>query len=76
MIAREALPMEGDVIKDPTKKEAHEIGLIIDKLPNWKRVNGNIWINAEYGSQKGWVKTEMEEESVNIDIPVDEEIPF
>ena len=76
MIAREALPMEGDVIRDPTKKEAHEIGLIIDKLPNWERASGNIWINAEYGSQKGWVKTRMDDGIPIPDLPKEEEIPF
>ena len=55
-IFREALPMDGDSVTDPSKKDSHEIGLIMDKQPCWKRCAGSTWINSTYKKQKGWVK--------------------
>lgn len=75
-VFREALPMEGDDVKDPTKRDSHEIGLIIDKQQNWKRCSGAVWINNVYGKQKGWVKiAEDEKPSANND-GEEVEIPF
>ena len=54
-VAREALPLEGDTIKDPSRRDAHEIGLLIDKQPNWKRCERTVRID-DYGVQRGWVK--------------------
>lgn len=74
---REALPMDGDQIKDPSKRDSHEIGLIMDKQPNWKRCGESTWINSTYKSQKGWVK--IKEDSKTKDQNADNkevEIPF
>ena len=76
MVAREALPMEGDTIKDPNKKEAHEIGLIIDKLQNWKRMDNVAKINSEYGIQRGWVKVAPDPECEGESEEGENEIPF
>ena len=56
MVAREALTMQDETPKDPTKKDAHEIGVMIDKNPEWRRLNGMYKINNVYGRQKGWEK--------------------
>ena len=55
-VYREALPLDGDAIKDPNKKEAHDISIIIDKMLDWKRLEGSVKINDTYGKQRGWVK--------------------
>lgn len=74
MIAREALPIDGDAPRDPTRMEAREIGLIVDKLPNWKRCGNAVRINSTYGIQRGWIKTavDLEEE----ELAPGEELPF
>ena len=76
MIAREALPIDGDTPKDPNKKESHEIGLIVDKLPNWQRYNSTLKINDIYGKQKGWVKVAPDPASEGESEEMECEIPF
>lgn len=75
-VAREALPIEGDTIKDPTRKEAHEIGLIIDKQPNWKRCEKTVRINDMYGVQRAWVKIADDAPAADVEINEEVEIPF
>lgn len=75
-VFREALPMEGDTIKDPSKRDSHEIGLIMDKQQNWKRSVGSVWINSTYGSQKGWVKVKEDFKRVDEESTGEVEIPF
>lgn len=73
-VMREAFPLDGDDPKDPTKKESHEIGLIIDKIPGWKRFQGVKLIDEQYGKQRGWEKVEGSETSNKIDEAF--ELPF
>ena len=74
MIAREALPIGNDTPKDPTRMEAREIGIIIDKLPNWKRCDKAVRINSTYGIQRGWIKTAVDLDEEDLD--PDEQLPF
>ena len=74
MIAREALPIGNDTPKDPTRMEAREIGLIVDKLPNWKRCGNAVRINSTYGIQRGWIKTAVDLDEEDLD--PDEQLPF
>ena len=75
---REALPMEGDNIRDPTRSDTHMISLIMSKQSNWQRCDKSVWINNTYGMQKGWVK--IAEDEPPEDRPqvedLDDEIPF
>ena len=75
-IAREALPMEGDTIRDPTRREAHEIGLIMDKQQNWKRSEKPIRIDNEYGVQRAWIKIAPDAPAGDGVIDGEVEIPF
>jgi len=74
-VAREALPIDGDAPKDPTRKEAHEIGLIIDKMSDWKRFDGSSRINDTYGKQRGWIKVSNDTVPSSSEDP-DFELPF
>lgn len=74
MLAREALTLNNDSPRDPTKMEAREIGLIVDKLPNWERTKKAIRIDSTYGVQRGWIKTASDFEDEEL-LP-DEELPF
>lgn len=73
MVAREALTMPDENPRDPTKKDAHEIGVMIDKNPEWKRLNGMYKINSSYGRQKGWEKIAA---ASGDDVGEDDELPF
>lgn len=73
MVAREALTMPEEIPRDPAKKDAHEIGLMIDKNPEWKRLTGMYKINSTYGRQKGWEKIVS---SGNNEAYEAEELPF
>ena len=75
-IAREALPMEGDTIRDPSRADAHVISLIMSKQANWQRSNKPIHISAEYGTQRGWVKIAPDEPVTDTGIEKEVEIPF
>ena len=73
MVAREALTMPDETPRDPTKKDAHEIGVMIDKNPEWRRMDGVYKINSVYGRQKGWEKiTGSDTDNVSDD----DELPF
>lgn len=75
-IAREALPMEGDTIKDPTRADAHVIALIMSKQPNWKRCEKTVRINDMYGVQRAWVKIADDAPAADAEINEEVEIPF
>ena len=76
MIAREAFPLDGEYPRDPTKKESHEIGLIMDKLPEWQRFSGVKKINEKYGKQRGWQKISDDENGNNDDLDQTFVLPF
>ena len=72
-LAREALPMEGDTIRDPTRSDNHMIALIMSKQTNWQRCDKTVRING-YGVQRGWIKIAPDEPTETDDEEV--EIPF
>ena len=54
MIAHEVLGFGGTAGRDPNKAESRAIGLIMDHIPGWKRLNAPTTINSEYGKARGW----------------------
>ena len=75
-IAREAFPMEGDTIRDPSRSDSHMIALIMSKQSNWTRCDKSVWINGEYGTQRGWVKIAPDEPLADGAEIKEVEIPF
>ena len=57
-IAHRALSVNPDLPKDPTLAESKDIGMIIDKLPEWERSPTKRTCGS-YGRQRCWVKKEM-----------------
>ncbi|MDO5445993.1 MAG: virulence-associated E family protein [Eubacteriales bacterium] len=55
-LMREALTMPNDTPRDPTRKESHEIGLIMDKMEGWKRMKNISYIDPKYPKSRGWMK--------------------
>lgn len=57
-VAHRALSVNPDLPKDPTLAESKDIGMIIDKLPEWERSPTKRTCGS-YGRQRCWVKKEM-----------------
>lgn len=57
-IAHRALSPNQDFPKEPTLVESKDIGLIMNKLPDWERCKGKRNCGA-YGQQRCWVKKEI-----------------
>lgn len=56
-VFREALTLRDSYPRDPTKKEAQEVGEIMDRTQGWKRIDVTFRC-GEYGVQRGWEKTQ------------------
>ena len=54
-VCHRALSPNPDFPKEPTLAESKDIGRILNKLPDWERVNGSRKVGA-YGNQKAWKK--------------------
>lgn len=57
-VAHRALSVNPDLPHDPTLAESKDIGMIIDKLPEWERSPTKRTCGS-YGRQRCWVKKEM-----------------
>lgn len=57
-VAHRALSVNPDLPKDPTLAESKDIGMIIDKLPEWERSPTKRTCGS-YGRQRCWVKKEI-----------------
>lgn len=54
---REALTSNGEpAVGSPSKKESHEIGVIMDNIHGWKRFNDVLTIAPGYPRSRGWEK--------------------
>lgn len=51
-IKREALCAKGDYPQDPTPKESQEIGVLMNRFPEWRKVG--LRYTEEYGRQRCW----------------------
>ena len=58
-LSHRALSPNPDFPKEPTLIESKDIGMILNGLPDWERVNGSRKIGA-YGNQRCWRKREHE----------------
>ena len=58
-ISHRALSSNSDFPKEPSLIESKDIGMIMDKMPGWKRVG--IRKVGSYGKQRAWVKLNPEE---------------
>ena len=58
-VSHRALSPDAAFPKDPTLAESKDIGQIIDKLPDWERVNGARKVGL-YGKQACWRKVKQE----------------
>ena len=54
-VCHRALSPNPDFPKEPSLAESKDIGRILNKLPDWERVNGPRKI-GNYGQQKAWKK--------------------
>lgn len=52
-----ALSPNPDFPRDPGLIESKDIGMIMNRLPDWKRLNGSVQV-GKYGKQRAWEKIE------------------
>lgn len=60
-VCHRALSPNPDIPHEPTLAESKDIGLILNNLPDWERVNGARMVGS-YGRQRCWKKKENEDE--------------
>ena len=68
-ICHHALSPNPDFPHDPSPIESKDIGLIMNKLPDWEKVGSRKV--GEYGKQKAWKKIETTEQDTTEEEPVD-----
>ncbi len=56
-VCHRALSPNPDFPKEPSLAESKDIGMIINKMKGWERVNGSRVVGS-YGNQRCWVKKE------------------
>jgi hypothetical protein len=56
-LCHQALSPNPDFPRDPGLIESKDIGMIMNRLPGWKRVNGSVQV-GKYGKQRAWEKIE------------------
>jgi predicted P-loop ATPase len=65
-VAHRALSSNPDFPHEPTLAESKDIGRILNKLPDWERVNGSRTVGV-YGNQKAWKKKQPPDAKIEED---------